>query len=76
MKALFTERRAEISCSGLEFKTTAKVRMIRIIVDSSHTTHGDLYLKIDVLPTYSKKGDSYYLFDFLEINEAEFKGWR
>ncbi len=47
--------------------------MIRIIVDKLGSGHGDIFLKIDNLPAYSKTGDSYYLFDFLEISDEELK---
>jgi len=45
--------------------------LIRIIVDKLGSGHADLFLKIDNFPTYSKTGDSYYLLDFLEIDEDE-----
>ncbi|MEZ5148065.1 MAG: hypothetical protein R2759_13635 [Bacteroidales bacterium] len=45
--------------------------MIRIIVDKLGSGHDDPFLKIDNFPTYTKTGDSYYLLDFLEINEDE-----
>lgn len=45
--------------------------MIRIIVDKLGSGHDDLFLKIDNFPTYTKTGDSYYLLDFLELNEDE-----
>ena len=45
--------------------------MIRIIVDKLGSGHDDLFLKIDNFTTYTKTGDSYYLLDFLEINEDE-----
>ena len=47
--------------------------MIRIIVDKLGSGHGDIFLKIDNLPTYTKTGDSYYLLDFLEISDNELK---
>lgn len=47
--------------------------MLRIIVDKLGSGHDDLFLKIDNFPTYTKTGDSYYLLDFLEINDEELK---
>lgn len=48
-----------------------KKQMIRLIIDKLGTGHDDLFLKIDVTPSFSRTADSYYLFDFLEISDAE-----
>jgi hypothetical protein len=45
--------------------------MVRIIIDKMGGGHDDIFLKIDNVPTYIKKSDSYYLFDFLEISEND-----
>jgi hypothetical protein len=42
--------------------------MIRLIVDNYEGRHNDLFLIIDSTPWYLKTADSYYLSDFLEIN--------
>jgi hypothetical protein len=45
--------------------------MIRIIIDKLGSGHDDMFLEIDLMPSYSKTADSYYLFDFLEISESD-----
>jgi hypothetical protein len=45
--------------------------MIRLIIDKLGSGHDDLFLKIDLTPSFSRTADSYYLFDFLEINDTE-----
>lgn len=47
--------------------------MIRVIIDKLGSGHDDMFLKIDLMPTYSKTADSYYLFDFLGITDSEFE---
>lgn len=45
--------------------------MIRLIADKAGEGHNDLFLKIDVLPSYLQVADSYYLADFLEVKSGE-----
>lgn len=45
--------------------------MIRVIIDKLGDGHHDMFLKIDVMPAYSKTADSYYLVDFLEIPDSK-----
>jgi hypothetical protein len=45
--------------------------MIRLIIDKLGNGHDDLFLKIDLMPSYAKTADSYYLFDFLEITDIQ-----
>ncbi|WP_200976547.1 hypothetical protein [Echinicola sp. 20G] len=45
--------------------------MIRLIIDKLGSGHHDLFLKIDLMPSFSRTADSYYLFDFLEIDDSE-----
>lgn len=48
-----------------------EIDMIRLIIDRLGSGHDDLFLKIDLMPSFSRTADSYYLFDFLEIDESE-----
>ncbi len=50
--------------------------MIRLIIDKLGNGHNDLFLKIDLVPSYLKIADSYYLFDFLEINDSQIEKQR
>ena len=45
--------------------------MIRLIIDKLGSGHNDLFLKIDLMPSFSRTADSYYLLDFLEIDDFE-----
>ena len=45
--------------------------MIRLIVDKLGSGKNDLFLKIDLMPSFLKTADSYYLFDFLEIAKTD-----
>ena len=45
--------------------------MIRLIIDNLGSGHDDLFLKIDLMPSFTRTADSYYLFDFLEIDDSE-----
>lgn len=47
--------------------------MIRLIIDKCSSGHNDLFLKIDAIPEHFEIADSYYLFDFLEISDGNFK---
>ncbi|MEZ0486178.1 hypothetical protein [Fibrella aquatica] len=44
--------------------------MLRLFVDKGGDGHDDLFLKIDVMISHLKVADSYFLYDFLELNEA------
>ena len=43
--------------------------MIRLIIDKLGDGHNDFFLKVDSMPSYSKTADSYYISDFLEIED-------
>ena len=45
--------------------------MLRLIIDKLGNGHHDLFLKVDLIPEFSKTADSYYLGDFLEISETD-----
>jgi hypothetical protein len=45
--------------------------MVRLLIDKLGSGHDDLFLKIDLIPSYSRTADSYYLSDFLEIDDSE-----
>jgi hypothetical protein len=45
--------------------------MIRLIIDKVGGGHDDLFLKIDLMPSFVRTADSYYLLDFLEINNEK-----
>lgn len=47
--------------------------MIRLIIDKLGSGHSDLFLKIDATPEHVEIADSYFLFDFLEISDEDFK---
>ncbi|HXB39155.1 MAG TPA: hypothetical protein VNZ49_01355 [Bacteroidia bacterium] len=42
--------------------------MIRLFIDNYN---GDMFLRIDTLPSQLKIADCYYLFDFLEISDSD-----
>jgi hypothetical protein len=48
-----------------------EINMIRLIIDKLGSGHNDLFLKIDLMPSFSRTADSYYLLDFLEIDDFE-----
>ncbi|MEZ0539584.1 hypothetical protein [Fibrella arboris] len=45
--------------------------MLRLLIDKASDGHSDLFLKIDVTPSYLKVADSYYLAEFLELTDEE-----
>ena len=47
--------------------------MFRLLIDRLGGGHEDLFLKIDVMPVYVAVGDSYFVGDFLEINDTEYE---
>ncbi|MCZ8023618.1 MAG: hypothetical protein O9294_17775 [Cytophagales bacterium] len=47
--------------------------MIRLLIDKLGDGHKDLFLKIDVMVNHVEIADSYFLFDFLEISEHDYK---
>jgi hypothetical protein len=47
--------------------------MIRLIIDKLGDGNNDLFLKVDSMPSYLKTADSYYLKDFLEIEDTVFE---
>ncbi len=47
--------------------------MFRLLIDKYSHGHQDLFLKIDVMPSYFGIADSYFVGDFLGISDAEFE---
>lgn len=47
--------------------------MLRLIIDKLGDGHDDLFLKIDNMPSFIGISDSYFVLDFLEIDEKEIK---
>lgn len=48
------------------------MRIFRLFVDKYSSGYQDLFLKIDVSPSSIDIADSYYLYDFFEIDDEEF----
>lgn len=47
--------------------------MLRLIIDKLGDGHKDLFMKIDNMPSCIRISDSYFILDFLEIDEKEIK---
>ena len=43
--------------------------MIRILIDELGDGHGDIFLKVDAMPSFFQIADLYYMADFLELEE-------
>ena len=50
--------------------------MIRLIIDKLGIGHDDLFLKIDLMPTFLRTADSCYFLDFLEIDDSEIEKYK
>jgi len=47
--------------------------MLRLFIDRGGDGHRDLFLKIDVMNSHLEVADSYFLYDFLELEETDLR---